>query len=52
MVFRHTVARVIEQLGLKAVILEEQPNQGRTVIEKFEEEAAEVGFRRGPIDTR
>ena len=41
---RHTVARVIEQLGLKAVILEEQPNQGRTVIEKFEEEAAEVGF--------
>ena len=41
---RQTVARVIEQLGLKAVILEEQPNQGRTVIAKFEEEAETVGF--------
>ena len=41
---RQTVARVIEQLELEAVILEEQPSQGRTVIEKFEEEATEVGF--------
>ena len=41
---QQTVARVIEQLGLEAVILEEQPNQGRTVIEKFEDEAEEVGF--------
>lgn len=41
---QQTVARVIDQLGLKAVILEEQPSQGRTVIEKFVEEAAEVGF--------
>lgn len=41
---RQTVARVIEQLGLEAVILEEQPNQGRTVIAKFEEEAETVGF--------
>jgi len=41
---RQAVARAIEQLGLEAVILEEQPSQGRTVIEKFEEEAEEVGF--------
>jgi len=41
---RQAVARVIEQLGLEAVILEEQPNQGRTVIEKFEEEAQRAGF--------
>lgn len=41
---RQAVARVIEQLGLDAVLLDEQPNQGRTVIKKFEEEAGEVGF--------
>jgi len=29
-------ARFIEKLGLIAVILHEQPNQGRTLIEKFE----------------
>lgn len=41
---RQIVVRVIEQLGLEAVTLDEKPNQGRTVIEKFEEEATEVGF--------
>lgn len=41
---RETVARVIEQLELEAVILEEQPNKGRTVISKFKEEAADIGF--------
>lgn len=30
------VARFVEQLGLKAIILHEQVNKGRTVIEKFE----------------
>ena len=30
------VARFVERLGLKAVILHEQANEGRTLIEKFE----------------
>lgn len=38
------VARFIEKLGLEAVILHEQANQGRTIIEKFEQHAAQVGF--------
>ena len=33
---KETVARFIEKLGLKSVILHEQPNLGQTVIEKFE----------------
>jgi len=38
------VARFVEQSGLKITILREQPNQGRTVIEKFEDVAADIGF--------
>src|SRR5207249_11938883 len=38
------VARFVEQFGLKITILREQPNQGRTVIEKFEDVAADIGF--------
>jgi predicted nucleotide-binding protein len=30
------VARFITQIGLEPIILHEQPNQGRTIIEKFE----------------
>ena len=30
------VARVIEKLGLNPIVLREQPNGGRTIIEKFE----------------
>jgi len=37
------VARFIEKLDLKAVILHEQANKGRTIIEKFEDHA-NVGF--------
>ena len=37
------VARTIEKLGLEPIILSEQPNQGQTVIEKFELHS-EVGF--------
>jgi hypothetical protein len=37
------VARVIEKLGLNAIILQEQPNEGKTVIEKFEGNS-NVGF--------
>jgi predicted nucleotide-binding protein len=36
---KETVARYLTKLGLEAVILHEQPNQGRTVIEKFEDHA-------------
>jgi predicted nucleotide-binding protein len=38
------VARIIERAGLKAVILHEQPNQGRTIIEKFEAHGGTAGF--------
>jgi predicted nucleotide-binding protein len=41
---RQTVARFIEKLGLDAIILHERPNKGRTIITKFREEAADVGF--------
>jgi predicted nucleotide-binding protein len=41
---RQTVARFIEKLGFEAVILHERPNNGRTIITKFREEAAGVGF--------
>lgn len=39
-----TVARTLEQLGLDPIVLQEQPNQGRTIIEKFEDYAGTVGF--------
>src|SRR6185312_3907017 len=39
-----SLARFLEKLGLKAIVLMEQPNKGRTVIEKFEDSAGEVGF--------
>jgi predicted nucleotide-binding protein len=40
---KETVARFLERLGLEPIILHEQPNEGRTVIEKFEHHA-DVGF--------
>ena len=36
---KSTVARFIEKQNLEAIILHEQPNQGRTIIEKFEDYA-------------
>ena len=36
---KETIARYLKMLDLEAVILHEQPNQGRTVIEKFEAHA-------------
>ncbi len=33
------MARFLEKLGLDCVILHEQPNRGRTIIEKFEDYA-------------
>ena len=41
---RQAVARFLEQIGLDVIILSEQPDQGRTIIEKFEACAADVGF--------
>lgn len=52
-------ARFMEKLGLEAIILREQPNKGRTIIEKFED-YSDVGFavvilsaddKGGPIDS-
>jgi predicted nucleotide-binding protein len=40
---KQAVARFLESLGLEVIILHEQANQGRTIIEKFEEHA-DVGF--------
>jgi predicted nucleotide-binding protein len=33
---KETVARFLERLNLRVVILHEQPNEGRTLVEKFE----------------
>ena len=41
---KHAVARFLEQLGVQPVILQEQINQGMTVIEKFEQFADRAGF--------
>jgi predicted nucleotide-binding protein len=38
------VARLIERAGLTAIILHEQPNAGRTIIEKFEDHGGAAGF--------
>ena len=41
---KDTVARLLTKLGLQPVVLNEQPNEGRTIIEKFEYHALRVGF--------
>lgn len=41
---KQAVARTLEKLDLKPIILHEQPNQGRTIIEKFAEYADSVSF--------
>jgi hypothetical protein len=41
---KEAVARFISKLGLQPIILNEQPNSGKTIIEKFEDSAEEVGF--------
>jgi predicted nucleotide-binding protein len=40
---KEAVARTLTDLGLEPVILHEQPNKGRTIIEKFEDHS-DVGF--------
>ena len=41
---KNGVARFVENLGLEATILDEKPGGGRTIIEKFEDHASNVGF--------
>ena len=41
---KETVARFLEKLELEPIILHEQPNQGRTLIEKFETSSRGVAF--------
>ena len=41
--FKETVARLLSRLDLEPIILHEQPNKGRTIIEKFED-YADVSF--------
>lgn len=38
------VVLFLERIGVEAVVLHEQPNAGRTIIEKFDEIASAVGF--------
>lgn len=38
------VARTIEKLGLEAIVLREQPNIGKTIIEKFEDYSKDVDY--------
>ena len=40
---KQAVARIVERLGLEAVILHEKPNRGQTLIEKIER-YSDVGF--------
>lgn len=39
----HQAARLLEKLGMEVIVLREQPNQGNTIIEKFEA-YSDVGF--------
>jgi predicted nucleotide-binding protein len=41
---KNEVARFLEKAGLHPVILHEQPNAGRTIIEKFERYGGSAGF--------
>jgi len=38
------VARVLEKIGLEAIILHERAHTGRHLLTKFQEEAGDVGF--------
>lgn len=41
---KEAVARFVASLGYEPIILHEQANKGRTIIEKFREESSDVGF--------
>ena len=39
-----TVAKFVENLGLKVTVLDKRPEGGQTIIDKFEEQVDEAGF--------
>jgi len=41
---KQSVARVLRDLGLNPIILHEQPNGGKTIIEKFESNTTQITF--------
>jgi predicted nucleotide-binding protein len=41
---KEATARLVAQVGLEPIILHEQTNRGRTIIEKFADHAGEAGF--------
>jgi predicted nucleotide-binding protein len=41
---KERLANILRDIGFEPIILHDQPNKGRTLIEKFEEEACDVGF--------
>ena len=41
---KQQAARTLEKLGLEPIILHEQPNRGKTIVEKFEDAAESAGF--------
>lgn len=41
---KEAVARFIQKLGLQPTILSERPNEGKTIIEKFESSTEDVGY--------
>lgn len=41
---KHQLARVLTELGLEVVILQELPDSGRTLLEKLRVEVANIGF--------
>lgn len=43
-VMKNEVARFVEKLGLKSIILSERPNEGRTIISKFQEESQDIRY--------
>jgi len=41
---KEKIARFLEKIELKPIILHEKPNEGQTIIEKFEKHSLDVGF--------
>ncbi|UVM59114.1 nucleotide-binding protein [Pseudomonas sp. B21-010] len=40
---KHMLARFLDRLGLESIVLQEQPDRGQTIIEKFER-SSDVGY--------
>lgn len=41
---KHEVELLLDRAGLKPIVLHRQPNEGRTIIEKFEDHGGAAGF--------